>query len=1014
MQKALIAALLFCLFACDDSKAPKSEGRENRAYTPVERIEVGPGSSASIPEAPEYGVSSSDVINSDELTPDVSGSKPVTSKPVRSAQLRSGNEASDTVVSPSGEQSKTKFRPINKAGQPALSLKRPSLAEADKNIPLGMLPSGVTPLSYALALTVDPAEEQFSGHVDIAVALSEPTDRIYMHGDGLAVSEVSALLSDGQKISASYSQIHVDGVVRLDFERPLDIGNVVLEFDYAAAFGRLLHGLYKVNAEGESYAFTQMESIYAREAFPSFDEPSFKTPFEVSLIVRGDHQAIANAPEVESSRLPNGMKRVRFAATPPMTTYLFAIAVGPLDIVEGDALAANTVRKDPLPFRGVAIKGKGKQLAYAMKETGSILVELERYFNLPYPYAKLDIIAVPDFEAGAMENIGAITFREKLLLLKKNAPPQQKRAYASVMAHELAHMWFGNLVTMPWWDDIWLNESFATWMSYKAVEAYDVEQKAGIAQLKRTAYAMEDDGLISARQIREPVLNNDDIVAAFDGITYSKGGAVLNMFEQFIGEDVFRDGVRAHMVKFAHGNATVLDLMESLSVAANRDLSQAANSFLFQNGIPLVEARLDCENKTIELSQSRFLPLGSKGDTERTWDIPLCLKYAQSNQLERVCVVLEEVEQSVDFDGDCPDWVLPNADFAGYFHWVMPATNYAALLSSEDLLTERELLSVADSTRAGFASGRLDVAQTWEIIEKLASSKHPSVARSVTSTVQFMTEKLGSDNPKLLWAIRGRAAALYKNMRAWRGFDATFLEGLADNETRIHYSDVASFMAEIAYDQETRSAALAKARVFLGDEGEAAAVSRSTLDTILTVGVQDGGQSLVDALYKRFASSRDAWFRDTALSALARTRDYAVGKRLREDTLKDGLRSNEIRRLFLSHMREDVNVQQTWDWLTQNIDELIPRMPAAHATSLSRVASRLCDTEYLTDLEALLRPRLEALPGGARKLDNALEELVICAATVKLQIPQARAYFSSGHNTRAGRSAEPQRQETKQ
>ncbi len=969
MKRILSALLLFTLVACSDDSGPASESEpEPSANVMDSRIEA----QDSRPQ---------DTVQIDSNAASPSQATTIVAPLLTTAKVA---EEAGSVASASD---RFKAKPN--------ALKRPTLEQADNTLPRGLLPAGVRPLSYALELTVVPEEERFSGHVDIAVELLQDTDRIYLHGNGLDVTAIEALLPSGKKVQATYTQVHADGIARLEFERPLQAGNVVLEFDYSADFGLLLHGLYKVEAQGSSYAFTQMASIYAREAFPSFDEPAFKTPFELTLNVREEHEALANTQAVEQTSLSSGMKRIRFAPSPPMTTYLFAIAVGPLDIVDGGAIPPNAVRKEPLPFRGVAIKGKGPELAYAMQETGAILESLETYFDRPYPYAKLDIIAVPDFEAGAMENIGAITFRERLLLLKDDASPQQKRDYASVMAHELAHMWFGNLVTMPWWNDIWLNESFATWMSYKAVAGYDPEQKPYIAQLKRTAYAMGEDGLISARQIREPVLDNDDIVAAFDGITYAKGGAVLSMFEHYIGEDVFRDGVRSHINKFAHSNATVHDFIESLSVAANQDLQPAADSFLFQNGVPLIEAELDCERGTVELTQSRYLPIGSKGDPEREWILPVCMKLGRGGEVFTQCTLLSGAETSVKLAGGCPDWLLPNADFGGYFHWLLPSSQYSTLLDASDQLNEKELLSVADSARAGFASARLDVAETWKVIEQLSVSMYPSVARSLLPTISFIEGNLG-DNPKLRWTIRGRAASLYKDLKAYQAFDAEFLKSMPSNEMRIHYSDVASFMAEVAYDQPTRSAALAKARVYLGDEKEALSVSRSTLDTILTVGVQDGGQAFVDALYQRFLQSSDAWFRDTALSALARSRDPEFGAKLRDSALGDTLRSNEIRRLFSSHMEEDVNVQPTWEWLQSNMDELIEQMPARHAASLSQVARRLCDEGVSADIDRVFRVRLQQLPGGERRLNNALEQMQVCAASTKIQRPQAAAYFSQG------------------
>ncbi|NNF16015.1 MAG: hypothetical protein HKN70_04665 [Gammaproteobacteria bacterium] len=864
-----------------------------------------------------------------------------------------------------------------------------------QSIPLGRLPNIARPRAYALELTVVPDRERFSGHVDIAVELLQATDYLYLHGRGLNVSQAQALLPGGEQIEITWEQLNDDGVALVRFGRTLEPGMIALEFDYDAPFGRLLHGLYKVEEEGESYAFTQMESVYAREAFPSFDEPAFKTPWELSLVVRKEHEAVANTPIVSVEPVDSKFKRVRFAKSLPMPTYLVALAVGPLEIVAGNPLPVNAVRDREIAFRGVAIKGKGRDLDYALANTAPIVAALEEYFDMPYPYEKLDIIAVPDFEAGAMENVGAITFRERLLLLKDDAPPQQKRAFASVMAHELAHMWFGDLVTMPWWDDIWLNESFATWMSYKAVQQTFPDHQPELARIRRTGFAMRDDGLVSARQIREPVDDNDGIVEAFDGITYAKGGAVLTMFEQYLGADVFRQGVREHMRRFAHGSADINDLIESLSRASGQDIAPAFETFLFQSGIPAIDVKVDCEADQLSLTQSRYLPTGSDGDPNRTWKIPLCVKYGTGTEVRQQCVLLEDPLQTVPLAGDCPDWILPNANFAGYFHWFVAPPAFDQLAEADDRLTELEWMSAVDSVIYGLGNGRLSVTQVWKAIELFAASGYPDVARAMLPTIRYMKDYLG-DDPKLRATIRLRATQLYGPLQAHRAFDSEFLATLQGGRQRLHYSDVAAFMAEVVEDPQTRAAALAKADAYLKEGAAKGQVSSATLGTILTVGVQEGGQEFADRLLDRFHDSNDSWFRDTALQALARTRDPKLGERVLNMALEDTLRSNEIRRLITAHVEERSNVVPTWKWLEKNYDELVERMPPRHVIKLTTISDKMCETAWIDRVDAFLRSRFETLPGGQRQLDVSLEAIQVCAASVPAQRKQAQAFFMSG------------------
>jgi len=319
------------------------------------------------------------------------------------------------------------------------------------------------------------------------------------------------------------------------------------------------------------------------------------------------------------------------------------------------------------------------------------------------------------------------------------------------------------------------------------VEAYKPENRPFVAQIRRTSFALKEDALTSARQIREPVLNNDDIVDAFDGITYAKGGAVLSMLERYIGAEVFREGIRDHMKRFAHGSADVNDLVASLSKASGKDLAPATESFLFQNGVPMVNATIDCSNKTIELSQQRYSLPGTPVDKKREWKIPMCLKIGYENETKQECLLLESPTKSLPLIGDCPQWVLPNADFAGYYHWAMPPEQNSALLQAGKRLTEREWLSIADSANAAFRSGQITPEQLWPMIDALGASPYLNAQRSMMPLIRFMDEYLG-DDPKTRWLMRNRAIEIYNSLQSERIFDAEFADTFRDGEERLHYS----------------------------------------------------------------------------------------------------------------------------------------------------------------------------------------------------------------------------------
>ena len=430
--------------------------------------------------------------------------------------------------------------------------------------PMGRLGPAVRPLAYRLELRILPDQDDFSGEVAIDVEIAGPTRVIHLHGKGLNVKTATYARGPGSGQTGRFAQVDPTGVAQLEFDAPLPAGKGTLRVEYTGLYGRAGEGLYKSVIAGDAYTFTQFQPIEARRMFPGFDEPGFKTPFDIAVTTRTANNVVGNTPVRGERPAGDGLKRVEFETTLPLPTYLIALAIGPLDIVAGAPVPANGTRKSPLPLRGVATRGKGPRLRYALENTHAMVLYLEDYFDVPFPYPKLDLIASPDF-GGGMENAGAIIYGDPRLLLADDASVADRRGFGGIHAHELAHQWFGDLVTPRWWDDIWLNESFANWMGFKAGNAWQAALRFDVVPALQTPAAMELDSRIAARQIRQPVSRNADIGSAFDAITYLKGGAVLGMFESWLGEDGFRAGIRTHMQRFPHGVADVEDFMASLA-----------------------------------------------------------------------------------------------------------------------------------------------------------------------------------------------------------------------------------------------------------------------------------------------------------------------------------------------------------------------------------------------------------------------------------------------------------------
>ena len=864
-------------------------------------------------------------------------------------------------------------------------------------VPEGQLPEGVTPLRYSLELEIDPRQPRFSGTVEILTRLDKATDTIWLHGESMEIAK-AVVVAGKEEVPATWTVKGEHGVSELKAARVLEAGEVVLRITYSAPFDANLKGLYKVDEGGESYAFTQFESHFARLAFPSFDEPRFKTRFDIAVTAKKGDVVVTATAERNRSDAGADKERIVFGTTEPLPTYLIAFAVGPLDVVEGK-IEKNAVRQYALPFRGVAAKGKGAQLKYAMEHTGPLLAELERYFGIPHPFEKLDIIAVPDFASGAMENVGAVTFREWLLLLdEKSAPTSQKQAFAYVMAHELAHQWFGNLVTMPWWDDIWLNEAFATWMGSRVVENVHPEYGADVLFLERVHGAMRSDALVNARQIRNPVTSTHDIRNAFDSITYSKGGGVLSMFETWMGKDVFRKGLQNYMERHRFSSATYEDLLKAFSEASGKDVATPFKTFLFQPGVPLVEAKLNCgEGKAeLALSQSRYLPVGSSGSRDKTWSIPVCARYSIGGEPQKpACTMLSEKTGSLDLKtGTCPDFVMPNAGGTSYYRWSMPAQDLDKLLAAKQALSPRERYSVADALAASFDAAVLDAGEVMARLPQVAGDGHRAVNGVPMRILGFARDHLVDDKSRERLMAFGRK--LYAPWVKKLGMTAKPDD---DADTRRMRARVISFMAISMEDPKVlaEAAKLGRAAVGFGGDGKfhAEAVDPDLVGVALAAAVQSGDAAFIAHLEELLAGSQDALLRGRILGAFASTRNPALAERARTLTLSAGVRGNEAFGPILGLMSTEKTRASTWKWFKSNYESVLKKLPSTRTGRLPGMAGYFCDDAGIAEAEGFFKERADKLAGGPRNLKLGLERATLCAARRSAQQESAMRFFSS-------------------
>jgi alanyl aminopeptidase len=857
-----------------------------------------------------------------------------------------------------------------------------SARPAAEAIPLGKLPDAVVPLHYALHLTVDPRQERFSGETRIRVRLAKPTDRIWLHAQHLDIASASATAANGTRFDAS-ARVHDDvGVLELKFARRLPAQEIELALTYSAAFNAQLEGLYKVKVGDDSYAVTQMEPVSARYAFPGFDEPRFKTPFDVSLTVPKAEVAIANTLQKSESTSTDGQwKTLSFATTQPLPTYLIAFAVGPWDVVDAAPIPPDAVRNRPIPLRGIGPRGSAKRLAWVLEQTPAIVKFYEDYTAQPYPFDKLDLLGAPDFSAGAMENAGLIVYRDAYLLLDEHSAADSYREVFNTHAHEVAHQWYGDLVTVPWWDDIWLNEAYATWAQAKATIALHPEYYGGLEALEAHLSAMHDDSLLSARKVRQPIFGRGDIETAFDDITYQKGAAILGMFEGWLGEDVFRHAMRSYLARHAFGSGSADDLIAAIAEVSGKGdaLAKAMHSFLDQPGVPLIRSELACTDAkaTITLTQSRYLPYGVLGKDAPRWGVPVCARFAGAGTQ---CFLLTQPTQTFAVEGSCPAWYLPNADARGYYRYELASADMHALGAAVGQLSPAEQLVYADALASAFRRGGISAASVLDAMPQLADSPLPQVATALLPTFLWIREQLGDARTRPL--LDAYAIRLYEPRLRPLGLRRKSDE--AGTQTALR-TRLAQFLGLDVRDAATRAALAQQGRAAIGLDGAGKAdLTRADADLlgiVLKVAVQDGDASVFDAVQREFASNRDTAQRYALLAALGATRDPALGARARDFGIEAQVQIGEMSRLYRAQMEEPDNRAALWQWLQDHYEAYRMRLPAfAQSEMPQSVAEGRCSNAAADELSNFFTPRIATLIGGERGLGQTLEEIRQCAS----------------------------------
>jgi cytosol alanyl aminopeptidase len=873
------------------------------------------------------------------------------------------------------------------------------------------LPAAVRPLSYAVELNLTPGSGTFTGRASIELDVSEPTATIWLHAKDLVIA---AARTGG---APAHTAAAANDLLAITPAHPLAPGATTLVIDYSGIVSHTLtDGVFEQLDRADWYLFTKFEPVTARRAFPCFDEPSFKAPWQLTLHIPAALQAFSNTPTESEAAAPDGTKSVRFARTAPLPSYLIALAVGPFETVAVPPIGRNRV-----PGRIVVPRGRAAEAAAAAAATPQVVARLEDYFGIPYPFAKLDQIVVPLTASwGAMENAGLIAYSQALLTKPGEDTPPRERGRLSLMLHETAHQWFGDYTTPHWWDDIWLNEGFATWLGSKLLGAWHPEWNVLAGRAGSTSSIMTADSFVSARRVRQPIEAPGDIANAFDGITYSKGAAILGMVESWLGEDVFRRGIRAHLAAHPFGSASTTDLIAALDRASGRDVNAAFSSFLDRSGAPLITANVRCGGgaPVLHLRQERMLPVGSTAAAATatdTWTVPVCYRWSDGAQEHRACVTLATREadfplaathppgksgaaprsarvppdpllaQSTVATPACPAWFLANDSASGYYR-----TAYAAPWTGRLLerglphLPPLEQSALLQNVQALLAAGKFDVRQAVALARPFIDSKTPETLGAALGIVGTVGQAATPDlEPAYARFVRDWVGPRARQL-GWQPKPGESLETRAIRLAIVPTAAIAGEDAGLGAEAQRLAGALLIDR---------SAADRDVAPSILAAAARRGDRALFDRMLAALRRTTGQKERTPLIGALGAFPDPRLTQTALDLILHPGgLDPRELRTLTVPQRRE--TQPAVWEFVRRHFDELNAALPGARGipfgATLPAAAGAFCEASRAAEVEAFFQPKLATLSGAARNLARTLETIRLCAARRKALAPGAR------------------------
>ena len=832
------------------------------------------------------------------------------------------------------------------------------------------LPTGVIPERYEIRLAPDLEAATFRGEVRIACNVASPASEIVLNAADLEIEHV-VVESDGRELPLSVTTVDaVSEMVSVGLAGPLAAGDqIFVAIRFTGVLNDQLRGFYRSTftpegaPEGEvaTIATTHFEAADARRAFPCFDEPEFKAVFSVTVDVPKGQSVWSNWPVEKEEPLTDGGRRVLFGDTMKMSSYLVAVIVGPL-------VQTEPVDVDGTPVSVVHVPGKEKLATFALEAAAHCLRFFTEYFGIPYPATKLDLVALPDFPMGAMENLGCVTFRENALLVDPDAASlAEMQRVAQVVEHEIAHMWFGDLVTMRWWEGIWLNEAFATFMEVTSGDNFRPEWDLWTSFGSKRELAMAIDALHSTRPIEYPVGRPEEADGMFDPLTYEKGAGVLRMLEQYIGPEKFRDGIRLYLKKHSYGNTDTPDLWSAIEEASGHPVGSIMDTWIHQGGFPLVKVE-DREGGSISVSQSPFMyaeTADGPSSIGQLWEVPVLYRFSHDSEIAHELLGGEDLV----LDPLGKGTAIVNAGGSGVYRVQYPPAHLSDLAGQLQELSTLERFYMLSDTWASVIADRVELGDFLSLLSAMKSELDPDVWGQATAPLALMDKAVpDSVRPSVAAYTRALAGPVFERL-GWN-------HAAGDSErVRQLRTILLGALGTTGADPGIRRRCM---ELFAALVSDGTPLDPQLAPAIVATVAASGGPAEYDAFVERYRHPATPQEEMRYLMALAGFEDEALAQRTFELAMTE-VRTANAPLLISMLLANRATGEATWRRVTERWDELLSRIPTTLASRMLEGTRLLCrDPQFSTSVRAFLSDH--PIPSGERSVEQTSERLGINTA----------------------------------